>query len=178
MSSAPVAPLVPRQRRTARRGLTTTAPVQGTLALDHLPLLDPPALDLVAPGTPAGDWIAVPAPLRAHLEQWTRRHFQAAVEIVAGDRPISQLARWCSPEVHQDLLRRSLLVARAGGHVAGQGRAGEVIRPAVVSTRLQVVAMDCFEASAHLRYGARSRALAGRFEWRRNRWVNVALDFA
>lgn len=183
MTRAAVTRLDPTQRRRRRpegRGLapTPTAPVQGTLALDFVPLLEPPGLDPSVPGNPAGDWIAVPVEFRQHLEQWARRHFRAAAEVVAGDRPVSQLARWCTPEVHQDLVRRSHLVGRAAGHVPGAGRGPEAIRPAIISSRLQVVAMDCFEASAHLRYGERSRAMAGRFEWRRNRWVNVALDFA
>lgn len=152
--------------------------VQGTLALAHLPVLDPPEIGCVEPGSCAGDWIAVPADLRTKLEQWTRRHLQGAVEVAAGDRPAMQLMRWCTSEVHHNLVRRASLVAHAGGHTPGQGRPAEALRPQVVSVRLQIIALDCYEACAHVRYGQRSRAVAARFEWRRKRWVNVALEFA
>jgi len=59
------------------------ATVQGTLALDLQPHLEPPP--------PRG------APLgrdEAEVDLWARRFAQAAVEIVGGDRPVSQLLRW------------------------------------------------------------------------------------
>ena len=56
---------------------------------------------------------------RGRLEQWVHRYVQAAVEIVGGDRPASQLLRWTTGAVYADLHRRALLVARAGGHQPG-----------------------------------------------------------
>src|SRR6188472_4229658 len=95
--------------------------VQGTLALDLEPHLEPPP--------PRG------APLEsdeAEVELWARRFAQAAVEIVGGDRPASQLLRWTTGAVYQDLHRRALLVARAGGHQPGVARV-QPVRPQVRS---------------------------------------------
>ena len=71
------------------------ASVQGTLALDLQPRHDPPD-PRVSHRRAGADVIAIEQPLRRGLEQWARRYTQAAVEIVGGDRPVSQLLRWSS----------------------------------------------------------------------------------
>ena len=159
--------------------LRTPAPlasVQGTLALDLQPRQDPPE-----PGPGAGracaDVIVIEAPLRRGFEQWARRYTQAAVEIVGGDRPVSQLLRWSTREVYEDLDRRAQLVARAGRHRAGQGRV-QPVRPKVLGVHTCFLSRDAVEVSAHVRYGERSRALAARFENTDRRWRCTALEFA
>ncbi|WP_435743015.1 Rv3235 family protein [Nocardioides sp. SYSU DS0663] len=156
--------------------------VQGALALDLGPRLDPPATD-VAAGATAG---VVPVDVRHRrgVEQWSRRFAQAAVEIVGGDRPVTQLLRWTSTTVYADLERRAQLVARAGGHRPGQGRP-QPVRPKVMSVHTCFLDRQVVESSIHVRYGPRSRALAARFEQRPGRhadegarWVCTALDFA
>lgn len=157
------------------------ATVQGTLALDLSPRLDPPP----AHGRESSGTAGVsPVDLRRRraLEQWSRRFAQAAVEIVGGDRPITQLLRWTSPEVYADLERRACLVARAGAHRPGLGRV-QPVRPKVLSVHSCFVTADAVETSIHVRYGERSRAVAARFEERPAkdgplRWVCTALDFA
>lgn len=139
--------------------------LQGTLALDLQPRLEPPT-------PPAADLRR-----RREVEVWAQRFAQAAVEIVGGDRPASQLVRWTTRDVHADLERRAHLVARAGGHVPGAGRV-QPVRPRVVSTHSSFAAPDVAEVSVHVRYGPRSRALAARFELRQRRWVCTALEFA
>ena len=142
------------------------ASVQGTLALDLTPRHAPPELpEEIGPHQ------------RGRLELWVHRYVQAAVEIVGGDRPASQLLRWTSGAVYADLHRRALLVARAGGHQPGVGRV-QPVRPHVESVRTSFVSATVAEASARVRYGARSRALALRFEKRRDRWVCSAMEFA
>ena len=112
--------------------------------------------------------------LRRKLEPWSHRYAQAAVEIVGGDRPVSQLLRWPPATVYADLHRRALLVARAGGHQPGQGRV-QPVRPKVVSVHTCFVSDTAVEAGIRVRYGARSRALAARFELAaRDRWVCTA----
>ena len=142
------------------------ASVQGTLALDLSPRHAPPE---------------PPDPIEPHqrgrLEQWVHRYVQAAVEIVGGDRPASQLLRWTSGAVYADLHRRALLVARAGGHQPGVRRV-QPVRPHVESVHTSLVSPVVAEASARVRYGARSRALALRFERRGDRWLCTALEFA
>jgi hypothetical protein len=151
------------------------ATTQGTLALALLPRSDPP--------DPAGDAYAgatvVPIDRRqqAVIEEWTRRFVQAAVEIVGGDRPMSQLLRWTLPDVYDDLRRRTMLVARAGGHQPGLARV-QPVRPRVLSVHTCFIRADAVEAAAHVKYGERSRALAARFERIEQRWVCAALDFS
>ncbi len=143
------------------------ATTQGTLALDLQPRLEPP------------HGAAAPSDLRRRrdVERWAHRFAQAAVEIVGGDRPASQLLRWTSRDVHLDLERRMLLVARAGGHTPGVARV-QPVRPRVLSVRVCFSAPAVAEVSVHVRYGDRSRALAMRFERRRQRWLCTALEFA
>ncbi len=115
--------------------------------------------------------------VRGRLEQWSHRYAQAAVEIVGGDRPVTQLLRWTAPDVYDDLARRAQLVARAVGQRPGQDRV-QSVRPQVLRVHTCFVAGDAAEVSAHVRYGQRSRALAIRFELRGDRWLCVALEFA
>lgn len=155
--------------------------IQGTLALDLSPRLDPPPAAGTDSGMSAG---VLPVDLRRRraLEQWSRRFAQAAVEIVGGDRPVTQLLRWTSPAVFADLERRACLVARAGGHRPGVGRV-QPVSPKVLSVHSCFVSGTVVETSIHVRYGERSRALAARFEEQTpkngpTRWVCTALDFA
>ncbi len=139
---------------------------QGTLALDLQPRLEPPTATL-----PIG------RQRRHSIEEWVRRFAQAAVEIVGGDRPPSQLLRWTSRAVYADLERRALLVARAGSHLPGAARV-QPVTPRVRSIHTSFLGPEIVEASVHASYGARSRAVAARFELRTNRWVCTALEFA
>jgi hypothetical protein len=140
---------------------------QGTLALDLLPRREPP----VAPVVP------ITAGRRRGAEEWARRFAQATVEIVGGDRPAAQVVRWTSRDVFADLDRRAVLVARAGGHTPGQARV-QPVRPRVLSVHTCFLHDQAFEASIHVRYGERSRAVAARFEARGPHWVCTALDWA
>lgn len=151
------------------------ASTQGTLALALLPRREPPPPD---PPTRIRGAAVVPIEqrLRHSIEEWTRRYVQASVEIVGGDRPVSQLLRWSSREVYADLHRRALLVARAGGHQPGLARVQRV-RPVVRSVHACFVSHDVVETGVHVRYGGRSRALAARFERVDQRWICTALEF-
>ncbi len=151
------------------------ATTQGTLALALLPRSDPP--DPGGGSHPGATVVAIDHRQRAVVEEWTRRFVQAAVEIVGGDRPMSQLLRWTLPEVYDDLRRRTMLVARAGGHQPGLARV-QPVRPRVLSVHTCFIRPDAVEAAAHVKYGERSRALAARFERIEQRWVCAALDFS
>lgn len=153
------------------------ASVQGTLALELTPHLDRPEVTHLRAVTGA-DLASLAADQRARLDRWVRRYLQVAVEIVAGDRPASQVLRHTDADVFADLTRRATLVARAGGHAPGGGRAAMAVRPAVLGCRTSLVRDDAVEACVHVRYGQRSRAVAARFEVLRGRWVCVALEFA
>lgn len=158
------------------------SPVQGTLALDlgmEESLRTEPVDALPAPVLALTDLEGGEPLRRLHRdgEQWARRYLQAAVEIAGGSRPASQLLRWTTRDVHADLDRRARLVARAAGRRTGeQGRAA--VAPALMSLHPHTVRTGVLEVAARVRYGQRCRAVAARFELRRDRWVCTALEFA
>lgn len=143
------------------------AVVQGTLALD---LEGYPA----SPVTP--DLHLVDDPARSRTERevhlWATRFAQATVEVLGGDRPVSQLVRWTTARVYQDLERRVRILARA----APATHRRRSIRPQVQSVHVCLPAERCAEVSVHVRYGPRSRAVAARIENRAGRWVCTALQ--
>jgi hypothetical protein len=158
---------------------TPVASIQGTLALDLGPHLDVPEPDL-SPGHGLGagvDVVRVDLVRRRRFEKHAARIGAALVEIVGGDRPVSQVLRWTTPEVYQDLARRAHLVAAAVGRRPGGGGI-QSVRPHLVGAHTSFVSQTCAEVSLHVRYGQRSRAVAVRFELIRDRWQVSALEFA
>jgi hypothetical protein len=168
-SSRPVEP-------TSLRRAVPVAATQGTLALALLPRSSPPR-----PSGDDGSSTAVVLPidrrLRRTIDQWTRRYVQAALEIVGGDRPASQVLRWTDPTVYADLRRRAWLVGQAGDHRPGLRRV-QPVRPRVHSVHSCFLSPTTVECGVHVRYGERSRAVAARFERVDEHWVCTALDFA
>ena len=161
---------------------TGVATVQGTLALDLGPRLDAPeptatAYTRWAGDAPGLDVVNVDLVRRRRFEQHAARIGAALVEIVGGDRPVSQVLRWTTPEVYQDLARRAHLVATAAGRRPGSGGI-QSVRPQLGALHTSFVSEHCAEVSLHVRYGARSRAVAARFEVIRDRWQVSALEFA
>jgi hypothetical protein len=173
----PSDPAQPDNVRSLPRG--PIASVQGTLALDLEPHLEPPQSTLRArPGDSARlDLVPIDLVRRRAFEQHATRIGIAVVEIVGGDRPVSQLLRWTTTEVYDDLARRAHLVARSVGRVPGQGRI-QSVRPHLVGAHTSFVSPKAAEVSLHVRYGQRSRAVAARFEVIRDRWQVSALEFA
>lgn len=155
------------QQVVALRSPAPVGAVQGTLALDLQPHLDPPSAEVVP----------IDRRRRRAVEEWAHRFAQAVVEIVGGDRPVAQLLRWVDRDVYADLHRRAQLVARAGGHIPGQARV-QPARPRVRSVHVSFVSDRTVETSAVVRYGERSRAVAARFELHQDRWLCTALEFA
>lgn len=154
-------------------------PTQGTLALALLPRQGPPAVPprQARPKSPGAAVVPIDRRLRRSIEEWAHRFTQAAVEIVGGDRPVSQLVRWTTAEVYADLRLRAHLVARAGGHQPGLARV-QPVRPRVQSVHTCFVTDDIVECGVHVRHGERSRAVAVRFERVGQRWICTALDFS
>jgi hypothetical protein len=144
------------------------ASVQGTLALDldslPAPSAEPPASHLALAPTPtdAADDVRV----------WARRFAQAVVEVTGGDRPVTQLLRWTTPRVYQDLGRRVQIMAQTRS--APERR--RTIRPQVLSVHVFQPKPTSLEVSVHVRYGLRSRALAARMERRRGAWTCTDLQ--
>jgi Family of unknown function (DUF6459) len=155
----------------------TTAGVQGTLALafvlpSGIPAMPepPPALRLVALDTIALDEFGPRPTRRAALpapRTWAGRVVQAIVEVLAGVRPATQLVRWTTAEVYEEISAR---VLAQGGDPAGPPRG--VVRSLHVSEPADGVAEVC----ALVRRGARSTAVALRLEGMDGRWQCTALE--
>jgi hypothetical protein len=153
------------------------ASIQGTLALDLGPRLDVPEPERSCAAGVGPDVVGVDLAHRRRFEKHAARIGAAVVEIVGGDRPVSQLVRWTSPEVYHDLARRAHLVAATAGRRPGAGGV-QSVRPQLVGVRTSFVTGSCAEVSLRVRYGPRSRAVAARFELLRDRWQITALEFA
>ena len=97
---------------------------------------------------------------------------QAVAEVLAGDRPISQLVRYTDDEVFMELNRRVRLL----GLSTTATTRGAKEKSAVQSVRVFMPEPFIAEVAAHVRRGDRSRAIALRMEIRRNRWVCTALE--
>ena len=152
------------------RGVRLPVPVaetQGTLALALLPRHAPPE-PVGRRGTSKAVVIPIDLRLRRVIDQWTRRYVQAALEIVGGDRPATQVLRWSTPEVYSDLRRRAWLVGRAGDHRPGLGRV-QPVRPRIRSVHSCFLSDTVVECGVHVRYGERSRAIAARSSGRSSR---------
>lgn len=167
-ASTPATPTAPGTvtRLPHQRTPSPCAAVQGSLALSYPPAAAPPA--------------PTEGPRRVSVEVRDEaveiRHLagsfaQAAVEVVAGQRPVLQMLRWTDEHVYGDLERRAALVAQARGTAArrvhAQVRSVHVCRPHP----------DVAEVSVHVRHGERSRALALRLERHRDRWRCTVLLF-
>ncbi|MFC7362372.1 Rv3235 family protein [Nocardioides astragali] len=156
-----------------RPGAGELASVQGALALDLMPRTAPPRPRLRSART--FDLVAAEAVDRSRVDAFVGRYLQAAVEIAAGDRPVGQVLRHTVPEIYEELAARARTVTAAAGLAPGQARGPNPARPVVVGVRTALIRTDAVEASAHVRYGRRSRAVAARFEIVRDRWQCVAL---
>lgn len=106
------------------------------------------------------------------VRAWGARLAQAVSEVLAGDRPISQLVRFTDDQVFHELNRRVRLL----GLNSTAGSRGAKEKSAVRSVRVFMPQPSIAEVAAHVRHGERSRALAFRLEVRRNRWVCTALE--
>jgi hypothetical protein len=166
---------------TATAGVDGTDPAvplaetQGALALDLAPPGAPrlPGLRVVpAAGDAAEESPDTEAHERAEVQRWAARFAQAVVEVTGGDRPVTQLLRWTTLPIYSDLERRARVVTR--GRTAGQRR--RTVRPQVRSVHVCLPRPGRAEVSVHVRYGARSRALAARLERRSGRWTCTALE--
>lgn len=151
-------------------------PLQGSLALafamdSGVPAepLSPPSLRLV-PRTadePEPDRAGLPDP-----QPWCGRLVQAIVEVLAGERPATQLIRWTSPAVFADLRRAAPATA---GSRAVRRQQGPQRRTVVRSVHVSEPAPGVAEVCALIWNGHRARALALRLQGRHGRWQCTSL---
>ena len=141
------------------------AVVQGTLALDLrgcTGMPKTPELRVVDDNGRAVD----------DVEAWSARFAQAVVEVLGGDRPLTQLVRWTTSRVYADLGRR----VRILGRTSPASQRLRTIRPQVRSVHVFQPTPETAEVSVHVRHGQRSRALAARLELDEERWQCTALE--
>jgi hypothetical protein len=155
-------------------------PVQGALALD-LGAQSSPAPRPTASATSVlrgADTVAVSPAVRRELHEWALTFGQATVEVVLGDRPVSQLVRWTTPPIYRELAYRARVVAQATLRQAGgHGPRRPAVRPQVRRVRACFVAAGVAEVAFTVQYGARHRAIAARLEAQGGRWQCTALEF-
>jgi uncharacterized protein DUF6459 len=163
--------------RVPEQGTQPLDAVQGTLALDldclpapgDRPLPLPPAPLVAVDG---GGGATTVDPVEAEVRIWAHRFAQAVVEVTAGDRPLTQLLRWTSARVYQDLARRVQVMARTRNAPVRR----RTIRAQVRSVHVFQPSTATAEVSVHVRYGQRSRAIAARLERRRGAWTCTVLQ--
>jgi hypothetical protein len=140
-------------------GLPATPPVSR-----HLRVVPDAGTTQGAGGTRQGVSLPPPAP-------WVARLAPAIMEVIAGERPASQLQRWTTREIHETLTRRGAAALR---HPAGRDRAAPC--RTVRSVRICPVAPGVVEASAVVIGAERARAIALRLETIRGRWLVTACE--
>jgi hypothetical protein len=126
-----------------------------------------------------------------HPKPWCARFVQALIEVLAGERPAVQLARWTTDGIFTEVNRRARVIAQARGPVPAIGhprprqrthgrtlsRAGSAAgRLAVRSVHVSEPVDGVAEAAVHVQHGNRSRAIAVRIEGLDGRWRCTALE--
>jgi hypothetical protein len=144
--------------------------VQGTLPLTY-PL--PSGVDAVpqSSATTVGRVLAASADVPA-VHAWASRFMQAVIEVVAGDRPLTQLARWTSPTVYEQIGRVHHHVSAAKPDTIRRSP-----RHQIATVHVCQVTPIVTEVAARVVGGRRSRALAARLDFERERWTCTAFDF-
>ncbi|GAB3161113.1 hypothetical protein GCM10027059_10470 [Myceligenerans halotolerans] len=97
---------------------------------------------------------------------------RAAIEVLRGERPANQLARWTSAQVYDQLVARERLLS---GTRAGRPRPA-ALRVGVRRVRLVRLGAASAEATVVLHDGERVRAAAVRLEGRRGTWKVTCLE--
>lgn len=150
----PVAPLPGLDGSLALKEPTTPSRAHG--------IPETPELRLVRGGAGQGE----------EVQLWAARFAQAVVEVLGGDRPLTQLVRWTSQRVYTELDRRLSILART----TDVGRRRRTVRPQVRSVHVFHPTPESAEVSVHVRHGQRSRAIAARLELTRGRWRCTVLQ--
>ena len=146
---------------------TTPTFVQGALALTYSM---PSGLDAVPAGVEDDEQAANAAQPIPDPRPWAARYVQAVVEVLAQQRPVTQLARWTAGHVYNELVR-----LHRSAPAQPRDASARPARQTVVSVRVCKVGPDAAEVAARIEEGPRSRAVAARLDFRRGRWTCTAL---
>lgn len=115
-----------------------------------------------------GDGVPTPVEQLPPPEELAHRLVQAAVDVLRGLRPASQVLRWTTPEVYSQLRQRAR-VECADPRTAGR-------RPVVRSVRTSRSGPAGVEVAAVVLDGRRARAVAVRLDGVDGRWRMTALQ--
>ncbi|WP_426562251.1 Rv3235 family protein [Angustibacter sp. McL0619] len=146
--------------RHRRGGAPGPLAVQGTLRLVLADGEDDPDDDFGPVATPRRD---LPDP-----DAWSRGLVQVLVEVVAGQRPCTQLLRWTSTGVYEQVRRERMPPPAPGGAPRR--------RPQVRSVRVCEPADGVAEVCAVVNGQQRTHAVALRLEGHDGRWRITALE--
>ncbi|CAN5815996.1 hypothetical protein BH20ACT6_BH20ACT6_10430 [soil metagenome] len=108
------------------------------------------------------------SPVRARAARFTL----AVIEVVSGDRPVSQLERWMTAGAFDDIAELTAVMNRCSD---SEGRA-MTERPRLLSVHVTQPAPEVAEVCGHVRQGRRSRAVALRLEERPDGWLCTAVQ--
>ncbi|HAM24000.1 MAG TPA: hypothetical protein DCM51_00350 [Actinobacteria bacterium] len=115
-------------------------------------------------------------------ERWAATMAIAVVEVLHGQRPISQLVRWMTHDVltrlHDSALARQRSPQPIPRRSTGPARVPRIGRYSITSLRVTEPADGVVEAAALLTGPGRPIALAMRFEGYDGRWLCTVLDSA
>lgn len=106
------------------------------------------------------------------MEAWAATFIQAIVEVIASDRPVTQLVRWTSRRVYAEIMHRQRRVAQHRGTTATRS-----CRQHVATVRVCRPGENCAEVAARVVFGPRSRAIAARLDYVNGRWMCTAIAF-
>lgn len=143
---------------------------QGALALSY-PL---PGGVTAAPQTTALVVVphGTPTSPDGEMETWAATFIQAVVEVIASDRPLTQLIRWTNRRVYAEIAERQRQVARHRGATGVRSA-----RHHVATVRVCRPFTGCAEVAARVTFGPRSRAVAARLDYIHGRWLCTAIRF-
>lgn len=155
----------------ADKGFTPGAASQEALGQTQLRQGQLRALGRGRPAMHSGDQVQLrAADEEAEVRALTRGTVQAAMEVLAGIRPIHQLARRLDPRCLAALQHRAALIrreiTRTGNPVLGRLHRNSIVR----SVRICEVAEGTYEASAVVVDDVRARAVAIRLERSKQVW--------
>jgi hypothetical protein len=105
-------------------------------------------------------------------EAWAARFVQAVLEVMTGDRPLTQLIRWTDESVYAELNRRLAVISERRAGVPSRGG-----RHHVATVHVCQLSSERAEVAARVTNGRRSRAVAARLDRHRGRWVCTAITF-
>ena len=135
----------------------------------------------VSPAGPAGTGTPGPSGITGlpgtdqEVKMHARRIAQAAVEVLAGTRPVQQLSRSLDPRSLASLQHRALLT-RAHALRTGNANFRHHRNPQVRSVHACAVSDSIYEAALVVREELRSRAVAMRLELSNGAWKVTALQ--